>query len=137
MYFEIDFKLKDVFCHKIIDRAIKHFMGSTQYVFKMRKYEESKHFLLKKLLVEEYMYSDEGFFFHQSKEWFFFDCQQTQKLFVSKDHKKFIIYQPVQLNVSYQFSLLLKVSYKNFLYLVSVNQCINFWYTVKFFVFSC
>ena len=80
----------------------------------MRKYEESKHYLLKKLLVENYMYSKEGIFFHDSKEWFFYDCQQTQQLFVSHDKKKFVLCKPVQLNVSYQFSLLLKLSYKNF-----------------------
>lgn len=114
MYFEIDFKPTDDFCHKIIDRSIKLFLGSSDYVFKMRKYEESKHFLLKKLVVEKYMYSKEGFFFHESKEWYFYDCQETQQLFVSRDHKKFILYQPVQLNVSFQFSLLLKLSYKNF-----------------------
>lgn len=106
--FEIDFTPQNTLDLKSIKKFKNTFLGKN---WQFDDYEETRDFLLYKVIMEDYSLSADGIFFKQNKDWYYFNSQtQPQTLFVSTDGKKFIS-SSKKLDASAQIACMQKLLY--------------------------
>ena len=114
----------------------KILIGENQNPFK-NSYDESKHFIISKIVNEDYHVSIDGIYFHKTKKpWYYYNScyKPLGVLFVSKDGKTFVEDKTIHLDLSHhRLGEIRLMNYENMMFLL--KYLLNIFINNTIFVF--